>query len=128
MVVTWLSCLGVTLSLMTPWQIGFRRDSYWMQPGGALNQHAWISSTPGMSTCCYPQFLHPMPILMPWSFPVYFKSSFQSNFLFSKTPQLPSTKGCFLSFLLLVFVLFCFVFLPFPEPLPRHMEVPRLGV
>ena len=26
-----------------------------------------------------------------------------------------------------VFV-FCFVFLPFLRPLPRHMEVPRLGV
>ena len=26
------------------------------------------------------------------------------------------------------FVLFCFVFLLFLGPLPRHMEIPRLGV
>ena len=27
-----------------------------------------------------------------------------------------------------IFVVPLFVFLPFPGPLPRHMEVPRLGV
>ena len=39
-------------------------------------------------------------------------------------------KGCAsAAHWVLCFVLFCFfVFLPFLVPLPRHMEVPRLGV
>jgi len=39
-------------------------------------------------------------------------------------------KGLLVFFVVVVFVLFCFVFvfLPFLGPLPLHMEVPRLGV
>ena len=34
----------------------------------------------------------------------------------------------YLYFILFLFLFFCLFFLPFPGPLPRHVEVPRLGV
>jgi len=42
----------------------------------------------------------------------------------------PSThsKASGFYFILFIYYFFFFVFLPFLGPLPRHMEIPRLGV
>ena len=53
----------------------------------------------------------------------FFRSS--SSQLLVK-PEVPSF--ILFSFILFSFILFYFIFLPFLEPLPRHIEVPRLGV